>query len=213
MIFGISHVEVPVRDLRRAEVLYRSELGFVEQRRGDGFLDLDGGTTSVRLVETAEVAYPARIRLQVGNVAESLAVASRGGATLLYEPMRTSELEEIGVARDPDGNVLIFWRALSEDEYGFVPPLPTERRWDAEAEALLGRLLSHVPALFRMLARRRVTKVAEELTEEARGRVVGREQVIRAFILASARVTRERARVPLLLNGIDPDRYRADFEA
>ncbi|MFO7653172.1 MAG: hypothetical protein R6X25_05045, partial [Candidatus Krumholzibacteriia bacterium] len=54
-------------------------------------------------------------------------------------------------------------RRLTEDEWNFVPELPKQGEWYPDAEDLLQRLLGHVPALFRMLARRKVTRVVEEL--------------------------------------------------
>ena len=42
---------------------------------------------------------------------------------------------------------------------------------------------------------------------------VHREQVIRAFILSSAKVTRYRNRQPLVDQGVDVSLYAADFEA
>lgn len=101
------------------------------------------------------------------------------------------------------------WRALSEDEYGYLPTLPIQQTWDGEAEALLKSLLTRVPSLFRGLARRKVVQEAEAI---ATARQVGREDVIRAYIRSNARVTRSRVRKPLLEHGIDPEHYRADFE-
>lgn len=71
-------------------------------------------------------------------------------------------------------------------------------------------LLTAVPALFRGLARRKVVREAEAL---AQGRAVGREEVIRGYIRATARVTRDRTRKPLQERGIDPEAYRLDYEA
>lgn len=213
MFYGLSHVEVPVRDLEASQKLYRDATGFQVKRKGDGYVDLEGGAVVLRLVASSSAATPARIRLQVADVPAAVAALCGAGARAMYEPMRTPELEELAVLRDVDGNVLIPWRALTEDEYDFVPALPKERGWDRSAEDLMQSLLGHVPALFRALARRKVTRVAEELAEETSGGHVDREHVIRGFILASAKVTRSRARGPLVAHGIDPESYRADFEA
>lgn len=112
---------------------------------------------------------------------------------------------------DPEGHTLIVWRPLSEDEYDHIPALPKELTWSAEAEELLQALLKSVPSLFRALARWRVSKNAEHLAEATR--VVQREQVIRSFILSSAKVTRYRNRQPLIDQGIDVSRYESDFES
>jgi len=72
-------------------------------------------------------------------------------------------------------------------------------------------LLKGVPALFRALARRKVTRVTESLAGPQHS--VGTEDVIRGFILASPRITRERNRKPLLEAGIDVCRYQAEWDA
>jgi hypothetical protein len=77
---------------------------------------------------------------------------------------------------------------------------------------LLKSLLLHVPTLFRALARRKVTRVVEELASETSRRTVTSELVVRGYILASAKVTRYRLHAPLRAHGFDPDRFRADFE-
>jgi hypothetical protein len=67
-----------------------------------------------------------------------------------------------------------------------------------------------VPALFRPLARRKIVRLAEELS--ARG-VISQYDVIRAYIMASAKITRYRLHEPLKRHGYDPDQFRAEFEA
>jgi hypothetical protein len=113
--------------------------------------------------------------------------------------------------RDPDGNILSVWRELTEDELDVVPALPKELTWTEDAETFLQSLLRSVPALFRALARYRVTREAEALA--ARTRVVTREEVIRGYILASPKVTRGRNRKPLIEHGVDVDKYKADWDA
>jgi hypothetical protein len=43
--------------------------------------------------------------------------------------------------------------------------------------------------------------------------VVTQTDVVRAYILASAKVTRHRVREPLRRHGFDPEAFREDFEA
>jgi len=211
VFYGLSHVDVPVTDLARAERLYHGATGFPVQRRGEGWMDVDAGGFLLRLVLTRRVEHPVGVRLQAPGIEEALGALVKAGATLLHGATRTPEQELLGAARDPDGNTLHVWRPLSEDEYDFVPELPKEMTWTPEADAFLKSLLMSVPALFRALARRRVVAVAEEL---ARSRnLVTREEVIRGFILASPRVTRPRNRQPLLDHGVDVDRYRDDWDA
>lgn len=209
MFFGVSHLELPVTDLARARRFYTEALGFPVKQDGEGFCDVDTHSVLLRLVEVRRVEQHATLRLQVGDVAAAYAALLAAGAKALYPPERTPQLELMAQASDPDGHGITVWRALSEDEYGYLPTLPIQQTWDSEAEALLKSLLTRVPSLFRGLARRKVVQEAEAI---ATARQVGREDVIRAYIRSNARVTRNRVRKPLLEHGIDPEHYRADFE-
>lgn len=212
MFFGVSHVDVPVTDLARAEHFWGGTVGLQPARRGEGFVDLDSGSVTLRLVQVARVEHPATLRVNVRDVPGAFAALQAAGARALYEPMRTPALELVACVADPDGNSVILWRELTEDEYGFTPELPKQGEWQADAEALLVALLAHVPALFRALARRKVTRVVEELADNDHSSVT-REHVIRGYILSSAKITRYRLIEPLRKNGIDPDHYRAEFDA
>lgn len=211
MFFGVSHLVVPVTDLQRAARLWRDVMGFAESRRGEGYLDIDTGNVAIRLLQVPAVETKVSLRLTVGNVQEAYQTLLAGGAEGRYEPMRTPELEEMACVSDADGHSIVLWRALTEDEWGFVPELPKQGEWTPEAEDLLKRLLAHVPALFRMLARRKTTKVIELLAREMQSPVT-REIVIKGYITASAKVTRYRLVEPLRAEGINPDDYREDFD-
>lgn len=210
MFHGVSHIDISVRDLSKARRLYAEGLGFSVTREGPGFCEVDANSLLLRLIESRSIEYRCALRLQVPDVDKAWRHLLSLGARPLYEPMRTEQLELAGSAADSDGNCLTIWRALSEDEYGFLPALPKEQAWLAEAEQLLQSLLTRVPSLFRGLARRKVAREAEEL---ATGRDVTREDVIRAYIRANARITRYRVRAPLLEHGVDLDRYQADFDS
>jgi catechol 2,3-dioxygenase-like lactoylglutathione lyase family enzyme len=211
MFFGVSHLVVPVTDLQRAARLWRDVMGFAESRRGEGYLDIDTGNVAIRLLQVPAVETKVSLRLTVGNVQEAYQALLAAGAAARYEPMRTPELEEMACVSDADGHSIVLWRALTEDEWGFVPELPKQGEWTPEAEDLLKRLLTHVPALFRMLARRKTTKVIELLAREMQSPVT-REIVIKGYITASAKVTRYRLVEPLRAEGINPDDYREDFD-
>jgi catechol 2,3-dioxygenase-like lactoylglutathione lyase family enzyme len=211
VVHGLSHVDVPVRDLGRALAIYRTTLGFGERSRGEGWVDLDaGGTIALRLLQVRRVQNRAALRVQAGTVEAVFQALLASGCKALYEPRRTAAQELEGRVADPDGHTLHVWRPLTEDEYDFVPELPKEMAWTPDAEALLKSLLKSVPALFRGLARRKVVRFAEELGSTG---LVTREELIRGFILASPRVTRGRNRQPLLDHGVEVDRYQADWDA
>jgi len=210
MFFGLSHVDVPVTDLDRAEAFWKGVVGFREAKRGEGFVDLDGGTAALRLLQVAKVEHPVSLRVNVGDVRSAYDALIKAGGRPLYEPMRTPSLELVASVADPDGHSVFVWRDLTEDEYDFVPELPKEGEWTKDAEALLVALIAHVPALFRALARRKVTRIVEELAGRSQ---VTREHVIRGYILSSAKITRYRLIEPLRKQGIDPERYREEFEA
>lgn len=209
MFLGLSHLDLAVSRLDRARAFYVDGLGFAVKAQGDGYCDVDGITVCLRLIEVARVEHRCALRLQVSDVAAAHQHLLRLGARELYAPHRSPQLELVASCRDADGHSVSVWRPLSEDEWEFVPELPTTMRWHGEAEVLLKALLLRVPALFRGLARRKVSSLAEELASD---RPVGREDVIRAYIRSSARITRDRVKKPLLDNGIDPALYAEDFE-
>lgn len=212
MFFGVSHVDVPVTDLARAERFWAGVIGLNPIKRGDGFVDLDSGSMILRLVEVTRVEHTVSLRVSVRDVQAACAALLAAGAGELYAPMRTPALELVAGVTDPDGHTVLVWRELNEDEYGFIPALPKQGEWQADAESLLVSLLSNVPALFRALARRKVTRAVEELAGNDHS-PVAREHVIRGYILASAKVTRYRLIEPLRRCGIDPDNYREEFGA
>jgi hypothetical protein len=166
---------------------------------------------AIRLMQVPAIESKLSVRLSVPDVQAAYQALLAGGAASRYEPMRTPELEEIACVSDPDGHAIELWRALTEDEWGFVPELPKQGEWVPDAEQLLQRLLAHVPALFRMLARRKTTRVIDQLAREAQSPVT-RELVIKGYITASAKITRYRLVEPLRSEGINPDDYREDFD-
>ena len=211
-VFGVTHADLPTTDLHRAVRLYAGVLGFSETARGDGWIDLDaGGTITLRLLQVARAEHRTVLRIRVGDVQACVDALVAQGLALVFAAERTPELTLAATLQDEDGHTLCVWRHLSEDEYDTVPELPKARTWTPEADALLKQLLKGVPALFRPLARRKVTRVTESLATTRSS--VDTEDVIRGFILASPRVTRERNRKPLLDAGIDVTKYQAEWDA
>ncbi len=211
MFFGISHIVVPVLELDAAVNLWRDIVGFAETRRGEGYVDLDCGSVALRLMQVSSIESTVSLRLNVPDVSAAYETLLSAGAKSRYAPMKTPELEEMACVTDPNGHAVLLWRALTEDEWDFVPELPKQGEWTPEAEALLKRLLAHVPALFRMLARRKTTRVIEQMAVEENSAVT-RELVIKGYITSSAKITRFRMVEPLRAEGINPDDYRAEFD-
>lgn len=212
MFFGVTHVDLPVTDLARAEAFWCKLIGLKEVKRGEGFLDLDSGSVILRLIEVHQVSRPVTLRVSVPDVTAAFDLLLHDGGRALYEAQRTPALELEAHVADPDGNTVIVWRELSEDEYGFVPELPKQGEWQADAEKLLNELLTYVPALFRTMARRKVTKIIEEVAGYDHSAVT-REHVIRGYILSSAKIKRDRLIEPLRKCGIDPNNYKEEFDA
>jgi predicted enzyme related to lactoylglutathione lyase len=211
MFHGISHVDLQVTNLELTTRLWNKVIGFEIKSQGEGFVEIDSGNVAIRLIEVPEIEQTCTIRLSVANVANSYQHLIGAGAKARYAPMNTPELEKIACVTDHDGHSIILWRALSEDEWDFVPDLPKTGEWYPDAEELVVNLLSHVPAFFRMLARRKVTRVVEELAREDKSAVT-REHVIKGYITASAKVTRTRLIEPLKAEGINPADYQAEFD-
>lgn len=210
MIYGVSHVDVQVTDLASSKTFYCECMGFTVAGRGEGYLDVDGGGFTLRLLEVEAIERQVSLRVHVRDVDEALTALKRAGCTSLYDKSRTEALEWMAAVLDPDGHRLVLWRPLTEDEYGFEPDLPKELTWNPEAEALLKSLLKHVPAMFRGLARRKCTRVIEELA--AKTNLVTPDEVVRGYILSNARITRSRLVKPLKEHGFDPADYKAEFD-
>lgn len=211
MFHGISHIDVQVVNLDKSRKFWTDEIGFAIKSEGDGFIEVDSGNVAIRLIEVPAIEQTTTIRLSVASVNKTYQQLLKAGSNSRYEPMKTPELEKIACITDDNGHSIILWRALSEDEWDFVPDLPKTGEWHSDAEALLVNLLSHVPAFFRMLARRKVTRVVEELARENQSAVT-REHVIKGYITASAKATRSRLIKPLEAEGIDPKDYQAEFD-
>ena len=211
MFFGISHLVVPVTQLEQSTRLWRDIMGFTEVQRSEGHVDIDTGNVLVRLAQVPAVESSASIRVQVSDVNQCYEKLLAAGAVSRYAPMNTPALEAIACVTDADGHSIMLWRPLTEDEWGFVPDLPKQGEWTPEAEDLLKRLLSHVPALFRMLARRKTTRIIEQVAKEEKSAVT-RELVIKGYITASAKITRYRLVEPLKAEGINPADYQAEFD-
>ncbi len=212
MFFGVSHIDLPVTDFIRAEAFWGKLIGLKEVKRGEGFIDLDSGSVIVRMVHVPEVSRPVTVRVSVPEVQTAFDLLIQSGGRALYEAYRTPALEIEAHVADPDGNTVIVWRNLSEDEYGFTPELPKQGEWPADGEKLLNELLAYVPALFRSMARRKVTKIIEEVADMDRSPIT-RETVIRGYIMASAKVKRDRLIEPLRKCGINPDNYAEEFDS
>ena len=211
MFFGISHLVLPVTQLEQSTSLWRDIMGFAEVQRGEGYVDIDTGNVLVRLAQVPAVESSTSIRVQVSDVKLCYDKLLAAGAVSRYAPMNTPALEAIACVADADGHSIMLWRPLTEDEWGFVPELPKQGEWTPEAEDLLKRLLSHVPALFRMLARRKTTRIIEQVAKEEKSPVT-RELVIKGYITASAKITRYRLVEPLKAEGINPADYQAEFD-
>ena len=212
MFFGVTHIDLPITDFARAEAFWCNLIGLKEVKRGDGFLDLDSGSVILRLMQVSKVSRPVTLRVSVPNVQTAFDLLVQSGGRALYEAQRTPALELEAHVADPDGNTVIVWRELNEDEYGFVPELPKQGEWQVDAEKLFNELLAHVPALFRSMARRKVTKIIEEVAGYDHSAVT-REHVIRGYILSSAKIKRDRLIEPLRLCGIDHIDYKEEFDA
>ena len=211
MFYGISHFDLQVTSLENSKKLWSDTIGLKISKQDEGFIELDSGNVSIRLIEVPYIEHTSTIRLNASSVTAAYQHLLANNAQARYEPMNTPDLERVACVSDTDGNSLIIWRALTEDEWDFVPDLPKTGEWYEDAEELVVNLLSHVPAFFRMLARRKVTRVVEQLARDNNSAVT-REHVIKGYITSSAKVTRSRLIEPLKAEGINPDDYQAEFD-
>lgn len=212
MFFGVTHIDVPVCNLAHSEAFWGKLIGLQKVKHGEGFVDMDSGNVILRLIEVSQVIRPVTLRVSVPDVQAAFDTLIAAGGRCMYEVQRTPALELEAHIADPDGNTIVVWRELTEDEYGFVPELPKQGEWLKTSEDLFNALLQHVPALFRSMARRKVTKIIEEVAGYDQSAVT-REHVIRGYILASAKIKRDRLIEPLKKCGINPDDYKEEFDA
>ena len=93
IVFGLSHIDVPVQNLERAEQWWCQKLGFRVKARGEGWLDIDVNTCVLRISKVRRVEHPLTLRLQVENVESAVAELKQLGGRVQYEPHRTAEQE------------------------------------------------------------------------------------------------------------------------
>lgn len=146
MFHGISHLDVQTVNLEQSKKLWSDVIGFCIKSQGDGFVEIDSGNVAIRLIEVPAIEHTSTIRLSVTTVTDSYHHLIKAGAASRYEPMKTPDLEKIACVTDHNGHSIVLWRALSEDEWDFVPELPKTGEWYPDAEELVVNLLSHVPA-------------------------------------------------------------------
>jgi len=211
MFHGISHIDLQVLNLKSSQRFWEEIIGFEVKIQGEGVVELDSGNIAIRLIEVPAIEQTSTLRLSVPHVTKAYERLINTGTVSRYKPMNTPEQEKIACVNDDNGHSIILWRELSEDEWSFVPELPKTGEWYPDAEDLVVRLLSHVPAFFRMLARRKVTRVVEQLAAED-GSAVTCEHVIKGYITSSAKLTRSRLIEPLKAEGYNPDDYQAEFD-
>jgi catechol 2,3-dioxygenase-like lactoylglutathione lyase family enzyme len=214
MFFGVSHIELPVRDLSASQDFYVEGLGLTCSAQGEDWVDLDGCTVILRLKQVKQSAAPVTLRVQSNSLEEARDHLIKLGAQVLCDIERTPELTLFTILRDADDHRIMIWRNLSEDEYGFDPQLPKEKDWHPDAEELLHALLKSVPALFRSMARKRITKTAETMTaENVNTESVDKDTVVRASILSTLSFMRHKLHEPLRELGYDPNDYQEEFDA
>ncbi len=211
MIFGVSHVILPARDLAAASHFYQQVLGFCFVREHEEGIDLDASSVTLRLVlRQGERNDRVVLRVQTGDVEAAVERLVAAGAAVIAPPSQSAEQTLTALLEDRDGHQLVLWRNLSEDEWDFVPELPTTRPWAQAADQRLRRLLARVPDTFRDLARRGSVAEAEHLSSPLEE--VAEVTAVRAFIRATPRMMRPHLLEPLRSEGLDPDDFRTDFE-
>lgn len=212
MLFGLTQVCLPCRDLDRSLSFYSDSLGFSLVARSEGQIDLDANGSGIRLLLAAgDIGAAVRVRLHTSKPDQSWQILIERGVTAGAAPHRSPAGELVAEIFDPDGHCLELWRALSEDELEYVPALPTSLEWTDEAVELLQKLLASVPASFRGPARGNTVATAEYLAGSSLR--VGRQAAVRGFIRATPRLRRENLKPALREQGIDPEVFSSDFDS
>lgn len=115
MVHTIKHLEISAIDLTEAGAFYAAVFGFdVEDHPEDNYtlLTIGEGEANIALIRTSE-EYPAgRVvpYFTTGDVAATLAkVAGVGGVTVM-ESTTIPTVGDVGVFKDPTGNLLGLWK-------------------------------------------------------------------------------------------------------
>ena len=89
MFFGISHLIVPVTALDASAALWGDVMGFTAVQRGDGFVDMDTGSATLRLLQVQKVESSVSLRLQVSDVTAAYGALLAAGAASRYDPLES----------------------------------------------------------------------------------------------------------------------------
>lgn len=209
MLFGLSHLCLPVNDLAVARRFYADAVGLELLAERPGSLDLDASGSTLRLVESVAPLAAVTLHLQTAEVGAAADLLQAAGATLLRAAAPNSDDELAAELADPFGHRLVLWRRLREDELDRVPELPITRPWQPAAEVLLQALLARVPPTFRDLARTGSVAEAEHLCPLPGE--VETLHAVRAYIRATPRFRRDYLKPALIDHGFDPQAFAADF--
>jgi predicted enzyme related to lactoylglutathione lyase len=110
---GISYLQIPSADARRACEFYRAVFGW--DADGDRFTDGTGHVIG-HFVQDRPPAEQAGIRpyVFVANLDATLALVTSHGGTVAEPPYAEGDLR-VATFRDPFGNVLGVWQATASD--------------------------------------------------------------------------------------------------
>ncbi|QGJ69352.1 Hypothetical protein PBC10988_10260 [Planctomycetales bacterium 10988] len=208
MFYGVSHFVLEVSDLGRAKAYYCDVLEMEIKEESKDQLILDAGTTDLYIIEKEDPQPRSGICFQVGEMPWLLERLAQANVEF-PETVKPAEGERWEILMtDGQGNQMILWQKLGEDDWANPVPLPAEIEWTEEAEELMQGLLKRVPALFRDLARKKAVAETELLAENNR---VIKEHVVRGYIRANPRITRFRVKKPIREMGYNPEDYAEDF--
>ncbi len=209
MIFGITHLVIPVTDLGLAENFYGVALGLTPEEKQPQWLEYSNGFIRIRLELSAKPVQNLSLWIETQQIKNACDHLLAAGAGLLQTSHQTQN-KKLARLQDPFGHELILWRNLSEDELDEPPPLPKSLIWAPEAENILQILLKEVPAHFRNSARKASVLEAEYLAGSA---PVDTEQAIIGCIRSAPLFMRAVLKAPLTRCGIDWQQYQNEFEA
>lgn len=204
-----------VERLEQAVSFFHNVLEFQENGRDDGWVQMENGALTVRLVPATHRYPQGELALEMETQdlpgAASLLLQQAGVSRLTGETRVSPERAEMRL-RAPHGIQLTLVRHFDEDELGILPDLPSSLTWTTEADTCIKHILRFVPIIFRGLARRRVTEYAERLTVSAGKHTVDRHTALRSLVRATPAFQHERLRAELARAGIDPEPLFAEWQ-
>ncbi|MEK7431949.1 MAG: DUF2621 family protein [Cyanobacteriota bacterium] len=208
MILALSHIDIYVKDLIKSTKLYKDIFGFEISEYEKDHVDFESGFIKIRLNKTPKILFKSSLRLEVEDVHKIVNLLKEKGCTEIVSPILINKTIISSEILDYDGNKLVIWRNLNENEMEKPPELKKSKIWHSEEEELLQTLLKNVPLLFRGVARKKAVLEVENMNEDI---LISRHSVISGYIRATPDIMKHVTKKHLINLGFNPNDYKEEY--